>query len=137
MFLHKNLIMYFVLSELLVFISTSSTIKLCPSSLYLRQSPMWKVGVGVLVCVDSLQAFFYELNRSMSNLCDTKYLITSFSTSGSKSIGLTVIGSYLGHMEERAKLKQEYLDIGPTILKNIEKLLKPCRISNYSIQWIE
>ena len=36
MFLHKNLIMYFVLSELFVFISTSSTIKLCPSSLYLR-----------------------------------------------------------------------------------------------------
>ena len=72
----KNLMLDFVLLVSLVCISTSSTISLCPSSVYLKESPIWKVEVLVLVSVESLQTLFDGLNRGMYNLCDTVLLIT-------------------------------------------------------------
>ena len=118
LFLIKNLIFYFVLSRSLVFVSTSSTISLCPSLVYLRESPIWKGEVGVLVCVESLQTLIHGLTRGLSNLCETASLISLSSTSGVKSIVLPFLGFYLVNMEAKAKLDMESLDIDPTILKN-------------------
>ena len=61
----------------------------------------------------------------MYNLCETASLISSSLASGVKSIGLTVIGSYLVHMEARSKSNVEYTDIHPTLLKNPANLLDP------------
>ena len=54
----KKLILYLVLSVSLVFISTISTISLCISLVYLRELPILKGKVGVLICVESLQTLF-------------------------------------------------------------------------------
>ena len=135
----NNLIMYLVLSEILVFISTSSNFSLCPSLVYLKESPIWKGEVGVLVCVESLQTLFDELNRGLFNLFETTFLITSSSTYGVKCIWLHIIGSYLLHMEEKVKLNVEDLEIDPNIFQNLEKLLKPYCISNpgrQSFNWV-
>ena len=120
-----NLILYFVLFGLLIVISTRSTISLFPSFLYIRESPIWKGEVRVLVCVESIQTLFDGLTRSMTNFCDTVSLITSYSTYGLKSIGLPVLGSFLVHTEAKENLNVEYLDIDPTLLQNPENLIKP------------
>ena len=82
----NNLMKYFVISGSLVFISTRSTISLCLSFVYLRELPIWKVEVGVLVCVEYLQTLFYGLTRGIYNFCATASLITSSSTSGGNTV---------------------------------------------------
>ena len=124
-FPRKNLIVYFVLLGPLLFISTRSTLSLWTSCVYLRESLIWIVVVGFLACVYFIQTLFGVLTRGVSSSCDTASLITSFSNYGVKSIGLPVLGSYFLHMDEKAKLNLESIDINPTILKNTENLLKP------------
>ena len=98
--------------------------------MYLRGSPILKVEVGVIVCIEFLQTLFYGLSKVMYNLCDTAYIIPSCSTSGIKYIGLTVLGSPLIHMEAKEKINMDSLEIDPPLLKNLENLLKPAWISN-------
>ena len=59
---------------------------------YYWESPIWKGEVGFLVCFESLQNLFYVLTRRLSNLCETASLVTSYSTSGVKSISLPILG---------------------------------------------
>ena len=129
--------MYLVLSVSLVFITTISTISLCPSFVYLRESHIWKVEVGIFVFVESLQNLFGGLTRGLSILCETASLITSPSTYGVKSIGLPILGSSLVHVEAKSKLNVESLEIYPTLLKNPANLLKPSWICNSGRQFSE
>ena len=87
-----------MLSGLFVFTSTSSTIWLCPSFVYLRESPIRKGEVGALVWDECLQDLFDGMNRGLSNLCETDSLITSSSDYGVKYIWLLVLGSSFVHM---------------------------------------
>ena len=130
MFPCKNFILYFLLLGSLVFISTRSAISLCTSFLYLRETPIWKGFFGVLVCVKSLQTLFDELSRGISNLFYTSFLINSYSTSLVKPIGFTVLVYYLVLTEVKEKLNVQFLDIIPTLLKNIENLLNPSWVFN-------
>ena len=113
-----------MLSGSFVFKYTSSNIPLCPSLVYLRESPIWKGEVRALVWVESLQTLFDGLTRGLSNLCDTASLITSSSASWVKYISLPVIVSSLAHTYEKSKLIVEYLEIYHTLL---EKSRKPSK----------
>ena len=84
--------------------------------MYLRESPICKGEVGVLVCVESLQALFYEVNIGLYNLCETASLITYYSSSGVKSFFLSVIVSFFVHIEAKEKLNVEYLEIDNALL---------------------
>ena len=57
--------------------------------------------------------------------------MTSSSTSMVKYIEFFVLGYSFVHMEAKAKLNAEYLEIDPNLLKNTANLLKPYWISNY------
>ena len=121
----NKLMMYLMLSVSFLFTFNSYNIPLCPSFVYLRESPIWKVELGALVWVESLKTVFDGLSRGISNLCETTSLISSLSYSGVKSIGLPVLGSSFVHTEEKARLNVEYHDINTTLLKNPSNLLKP------------
>ena len=93
--------------------------------MYLRESPIWRGGVRFLVCIKSIQALVAGFTRGVYNLCETISLITSSSTSGVKTIGLTFLGSSILHMDAKAKLNLEYREIDPTLLQNLSNLLNP------------
>ena len=116
---------------------TSSTISLCHSFVYLRESLIWKGEVGYLVWVEYLQTLFYGLTRGISNFCETASLITSSLSSGVKSIGWPVLWSSFVHMEAKEKLNVEYFDIEPTLLQNPANLLNPDWIFNSGRQFSE
>ena len=129
--------LYFLLSGSVVFIFTGSTILLCTSIVYLRESPIWKGEVGVLVYIESIQTLFDGLTKGMYNFCETISLINSSSSSGVKPIVFPVHGSSLVNIEAKEKFKVEYLDIDTTLLQNKAKFLKPDWISNYGRQFSE
>ena len=93
-FFCKKFIMYFVLLVSLVFISDGSTISLYHLFVYIRESPIWKVGVGVVVgvCVEPIQKKIGGVFRGQYNICEIAYLIASSSKYGVKPIGLPVLG---------------------------------------------
>ena len=93
--------------------------------MYIRESTILKGEVGVIYCFDSLQSLLYVLTRGLSNVFETASLITSSSTYGVKSIGLTVIGSYPVNMEANAKLNAGYIKTNPTLLEKLENLINP------------
>ena len=80
---------------------------------------------------------FYGLTIGISNFCETDSLITSYSASGVKPIGLTVLGSSIVHTEAKSRLNVKYLKMYPTHLQNPENLLKPAWISNYGRKFSE
>ena len=127
----KNLIMYFMLSRSCLFKSTRSTISLCPSFVYLRESPIWKGELGDLVWVYPLQTFFDRFNMVLYNFCETISLLTSSSDSRVKYIGLTVIGYSFVHMVGKANLNVQYLETYPNLLQDPENLIMSDWISNY------
>ena len=45
--------------------------------MYLKDPPIWKGGVGVLVCVESLKTLFDGLTRGLYNFCETESIRTS------------------------------------------------------------
>ena len=67
----------------------------------------------------------------MFKFCDSDSLITSSSASVVKYIGLPVLGSSWVHMDTKAKLNVEYLEIDTTLLQNTENRLNPDCISKY------
>ena len=99
--------------------------------MYLRESLVWKGKVRALVWVDYIQNLFDGLTRGLYNFCETASLITSYSTSGVKSIDLTVLGSHLVQMESKAKSNMGYIGIYTTLLKPQENLLNLDWISSY------
>ena len=52
-------------------------------------------------------------------------------------VGFPVLDSSLVHMQSKAKLNVEYLEIDPTLLQNPANLLDPDWISNYGRQFSE
>ena len=61
--------------------------------------------------------------RGLSNMCETESLMTPYSTSGIKFIGLNVVGSSRVHIKSKERLNVESLEIDPTILKTKANLL--------------
>ena len=104
--------------------------------MYIRESPILKVGVGMLVWVESLQKTFDGLTRGLCNFCDTASVITSSSASGVKYVALTFLGSFLFHIESKANLDVKYLETDTTLLQNPENLLKPAWIYSYTWQFV-
>ena len=74
-FPRNNLVIYSVLSGSLSFLLNRSTISLCIYFVYLRESPICKGEVGVLVYDESLQNLFDKLTRGLSNLCENESLM--------------------------------------------------------------
>ena len=69
-------------------------------------------------------------SRSCCQICETEYLITSFSTSVVKYIGFPVIGSSFVPIYLKKNFVVELLDIEPTTIQNTEILKNPVCISN-------
>ena len=103
--------------------------------MYLRESPIRKDEVVVLVSVESIHTLFYGLTRGLYNLYETASLLNLSSTYAVKSFGLLVIGSLLVYMEAKSNLNVEYIEIYPTILKNSSNMPELAWISNYGRQF--
>ena len=61
----KNLMKHLMISVSYVFTSTNYAISLCTSSVYLRESPIWKGEFVALDWVESLQNLFDGLTRGL------------------------------------------------------------------------
>ena len=64
-------------------------------------------------------------------MCETASLITSYSTSGIKSIGFPVLGYPLVNIDAKEKLDVEYIEIDLNLLQNPENFLTPAWVYNY------
>ena len=93
--------------------------------------------IGSWVWVEFLQTFFDGLTRGLYNFGDTASLFTSSSACIVKSIGFTVLGYSLVHMQAKKNYKMKYLEIDSNLLQYPQKILNPYFISNFERQFYE
>ena len=59
--------------------------------MYLRESPVWKIEVGILDCVKYFHTLFDGFTWINNNCCEVDFVTNSFSTFGVYYIGLPIL----------------------------------------------